>query len=110
MPADRLKAGIQFQKEELVGLRNAFFSLTSRYAMKQERLDSNERRTPEYFLLDAGIGGNANIAGASVSLALNVENLFDRSYFDHLSRYKNFALNPGRNIVFKCSVPFGILK
>jgi outer membrane receptor protein involved in Fe transport len=36
--------------------------------------------------------------GLAQEINLNVENLTNRRYYDHLSRIKDFAPMPGRNI------------
>jgi len=41
---------------------------------------------------------------------LRAENLFDVAYRNHLSRYKDYALNPGRNVALKVSLPFTLVQ
>ncbi|EMN30538.1 hypothetical protein LEP1GSC083_0469 [Leptospira interrogans serovar Pyrogenes str. L0374] len=37
---------------------------------------------------------------------MSIQNVFNVSYVDHLSRYKDYALNPGLNAILKVSFPF----
>lgn len=58
--------------------------------------------TGGYTLFDAGVGarwgGGGRGAGWRYTLSIDVENLLDRTYYDHLSRAKLVAPQPGRNI------------
>jgi len=44
-----------------------------------------------------GVHGTV-IGGRPLRVSLRVDNVLDHAYRDFLSRYKTFALNPGRNI------------
>jgi iron complex outermembrane recepter protein len=35
-----------------------------------------------------------------------IDNIINTKYVDHLSRYKSYAMNPGRSINLQLSVPF----
>ena len=106
MPADRIRGGLRFESEEVAGLRNAYGSIRMRYYFAQDRLGLFETPTPAYALVDLGVGGEVTFASRKLLVDLVVDNALDRAYFDHLSRYKEFALDPGRNIELKVSVPF----
>ncbi len=110
IPADRITAQVRCLAEELLILKNAAFSLRARLYRRQDRIDLLETETPPYTLIDASLGGEVAIAGARCMIDLAVDNLLNRAYFDHLSRYKNYALNPGRNIVLRAEVPVKILE
>jgi iron complex outermembrane receptor protein len=64
--------------------------------------------TDGYVLIDLGIGAEeVLIGGQRVEISLGVENLFDTSYRDYLSRYKLFADDLGRDVVLRARVPLG---
>ena len=80
---------------------------------------NTETPTAGYTLFNAGIGGSfTNRKGKTiVNVYLNGDNLFDKAYYDHLSRLKYFLFSPadtnpthgiynmGRNISLKLSFP-----
>ncbi len=74
--------------------------------MFQNRIEAYETRTGGYTLFDLGAGAQIPFGAQQVSVDLAVQNLFDKAYRDHLSHYKAYALNPGRNVTLKASVPF----
>jgi iron complex outermembrane receptor protein len=47
------------------------------------------------------------VHGVRYEPSLAVRNLFDRVYRDYLSRYRLFVDEPGRDVVFRLTVPFG---
>ena len=109
MPPDRIRAGVRIVPGDLGGVREAFVRLCSRTERTQDRIDRLESSTPGYTVLDLYLGGKVSVVGVDCTIDLAVTNLFDKAYFDHLSRYKNYALDPGRDIVVRVGVPFGLL-
>jgi len=56
-----------------------------------------------------GAGGNIRIKDQIISVSIQVNNLLDKKYIDHLSTLKEVnAFNPGRNISFHLRVPFSL--
>ena len=79
-----------------------------RHVLKQERVadDYKESRTPEFTTVNLGIKTEP-VKNLMVTAALN--NLFDRAYREHLSRFirPTLALNaPGRSFVIMASYSF----
>jgi len=54
--------------------------------------------TDGYALLGLEITGEHLVSGRRLTLAARVRNLTNTQYRDYLSRYKTFALNPGRDV------------
>ena len=52
--------------------------------------------TDGYALLGLEVAGEHLVAGRRLILAARVRNLTNKQYRDYLSRYKEFAFNPGR--------------
>jgi len=67
------------------------------------RLASNEVATDGYALVNVTGGAETAVGGRTLRLDLEVRNLFDTAYRSFLSRYKEFALNPGRNVLVRLS-------
>ncbi len=110
IPAHRLKLGARFIQSSWGGLSNLYFSLGSKIVAEQERVEPNEAPTKGYALFDAGLGAEIPLGAQRAHLDFAVENLLDKAYYDHLSRYKEYALNPGRNFSLKLSVPFTLAR
>lgn len=70
---------------------------------RQTRLSPFDLGTAGYGLLDLYGGLNRHLGSRPVRIELQVRNVLDTRYRDFLSRYKAFALNPGRNIVVRLS-------
>jgi iron complex outermembrane receptor protein len=108
-------------------LINGFIKAQVEYYAAQNRAYlefGTETPTPAYTLFNAGIGGTfTNKTGKSIiSLYIMGNNLFDKTYQDHLNRLKYFEdfpgnftgrdgiFNMGRNISFKIDVPMDFSK
>src|SRR3989454_333118 len=93
---------------EVAGYRNAigrymFLAPTSHTVGRQTRLNPLDIPTAGYTLLNVDAGAEARFLGRAVRVDLTVRNAADASYRDFLSRYKEFALNPGRNVIVRVS-------
>ena len=95
MPAARGVLGVELHG----GVRRVGIEVEA--VARQTRLDSLDIPTAGYALvhLDAGLVTGA--FGRSWTLDLAVRNVANKRYRDFLSRYKEFALNPGRNITLR---------
>lgn len=106
MPATREKIGLRFVRPELWGARNPYLAVTLRHTEAQTRIGMFESETPEYTLVTIGLGAEVPVSGTVAHIDLTCENVANRAYFDHLSRYKEYALDPGRNFALRVRVPF----
>ncbi len=97
---------IKFQKSSLGKFLNPYIKFTAKFVSGQDKTDPLESKTDGYTLLNAGIGFDLAFAKSVASVDLSFDNLADTKYVDHLSRYKNYAMNPGRSINLQVSVPF----
>ncbi len=110
IPANRIKAGAKLTTASMSGILNPYFSFNVKAVSSQERVEEFETRTGGYTLFDIGVGGEIVVGSIRANVDLSAENLLDKAYTDHLNRYKTYALNPGRNIALKVSIPFGIIQ
>ena len=69
---------------------------------EQNRLGEFETYTPGAFLTDFVLSYRKH--GSSITLQLN--NIFDNKYYNHLSRIKDIVPEPGQNIHLICKVSF----
>ncbi|EMY79307.1 TonB-dependent receptor [Leptospira weilii serovar Ranarum str. ICFT] len=106
---NRARAGLRWTEDSVLGLKDFYFSINGRFYDSQFRVDPKETPTKGYNLTDIGLGFELPYFGDGISkptVDLNVQNVFNVSYVDHLSRYKDYALNPGINAILKISFPF----
>jgi iron complex outermembrane receptor protein len=73
-------------------------------------VETFESPTSGYALFDIGFGGELSLGTKEVEIDCTIENLFNRAYRDHLSRYKEYALNPGIGISLRAAMPFAIIE
>ena len=82
---------------------NAFISGEVEHTMKQGRPNSQDVVTDGYTLINFDLGFQQRLFGKATRIDLGLRNIANTSYRDFLSRYKEFALNPGRNIILRIS-------
>ncbi|MGH2666174.1 TonB-dependent receptor [Flavobacterium sp.] len=81
-------------------VKKGFLTANVESTFAQNNNGEFETKSKDYTLLNLGLGGNVNFGKMKFDLALNANNLFDRSYISHLSRLKSDGIpNIGRNIV-----------
>ena len=78
-----------------------------RYVAAQQRVDRNERPTDGYTLPALGFSQTLDILGYQPSLVVRADNVFNTTYFNHLSRYRLLNLpEAGFNLMVSLSLPF----
>ena len=97
---------LKLQKNNSWKLYNPYFSFKTKIVAPQDNVDPLETKTDGYTLFNLGLGFDFVMAKTITSVDFSIDNLFDTKYVDHLSRFKSYALNPGRSINLKVSVPF----
>jgi iron complex outermembrane recepter protein len=73
---------------------------------KPDRLNPLDIPTAGYALVNAGVGRDVRFAGRAVRVDLSLRNLFNMRYKSFLSRYKEFAFDPGFNAILRLSTGF----
>ncbi|MEE1946200.1 TonB-dependent receptor [Pedobacter sp. KR3-3] len=105
IPAASLNNELRFEPQ-IKGLSDSYIKIGLTNVFKQDRFDSFETETNGYTLIDAGIGTSVKVKKGKINLWITGQNLGDKLYFNHLSRYKPAGIyNPGRNLSFGISVP-----
>jgi iron complex outermembrane receptor protein len=115
IPAARLRNELRLEPE-FKGLKSTYLSVALDNAFRQNRVDDFETTTPAYSLVNLSLGTTFIFGKQPVRLNLSADNLFDKAYYDHLSRFKPGRLdesqpttgyyNQGRNISFGLYLPF----
>ncbi|MBN2744385.1 MAG: TonB-dependent receptor [Marinilabiliaceae bacterium] len=87
-------------------VRNPYVSIECRMAAPQNRVVPPEEKTPGYQVVNVGIGGDLTWGKRSLKMSLQVQNLLDVQYFNHISFYRMIHVpEPGRNVVLNVSIP-----
>ena len=97
---------IKFQRNTLGKFYNPYLSFSAKIVSAQNSVDPFETKTEGYVLLNSGLGFDFILSKTVTTLDFSVDNIANTKYVDHLSRYKSFAMNPGRSFNLKLSVPF----
>lgn len=92
-------------------IKSAYLRLGTRMASAQNRVDRNEDPTESYFLVDASAGGDWKLGEREIAIFLQVRNMLDQTYFDHLSQFRPLGLpGPGRNVNISIQIPLVTIK
>ncbi len=90
-------------------VNNFYFGFDVKYFAAQNRVFQNEEPTPGYTLTNWMSGMSFNVGKQEFILKASVQNLFNISYLNHLSRYRLLNIpEQGRNIIFSLEVPFNM--
>lgn len=73
---------------------------------RQDRLAALDLATDGYHLVEIEGGVQQVVGGRLLEIDLAIHNAGNVAYKDFLSRYKQFALNPGRDIMLRISTDF----
>ncbi|MCF8362534.1 MAG: TonB-dependent receptor [Prolixibacteraceae bacterium] len=102
IPHDKINGGIKIMRRQLGVFSRLYLSVNFVHALEQRRPSQFETVTPDWFLLHASAGTTFKFAANEMNLSLNVRNLLDKKYIDHLSTLKGVGYyNPGRNIALR---------
>ncbi len=82
----------------------ARIAVEGEFVTRQTRLDSLDIPTAGYALLTLEAGFERPLWGRTIQVDVAVHNVANTSYRSFLSRYKEFALDPGRNVVVRLSL------
>jgi len=92
---------------ELAGsLGRSYVGVETEGFAKQTRLSSFDYQTDGYVLVHVEAGVAPRLGQETVQVDVQLRNLFDTSYRSYLSRYKEFALNPGRSLLVRVGMAF----
>ncbi|MCX7929126.1 MAG: TonB-dependent receptor [Chlorobi bacterium] len=109
LPADRARITLHWHAERLGMISEPYiesgFNLIRRQTAVSPTTFDYAPPPAGYMTVDLEAGGTIEIGGTPVRISLAAANVFDTPYRDYLSRYRYFALDPGRNIIIRCSTP-----
>jgi outer membrane receptor protein involved in Fe transport len=104
VPPARAALGAELHRTGLAWADRAYAGAEVAVATRQTRLNPLDIPTGGYALLNLSAGLVRPMLGRIGRVDIAVKNVTNVSYRSFLSRYKEFALNPGRDIVLRVSV------
>ena len=106
IPPAKWTQQLQFKFENGKRLNSVSFFIMAEEHFAQDHPAEFETPTGTYWLLNAGISGNWQTKDRTLILSITGNNLLNRNYYDHLSRFKEYGIhNIGRNIIIHLNVP-----
>jgi iron complex outermembrane receptor protein len=106
IPPFRATYSVKLEGEDRWGFQHPYFSIGGESNARQTDLDPDDFAPDGYTLVHLGAGVALPIGERTVALDLQLRNALDQEYADFLSRYKTYALDPGRNFVVRLSAEF----
>jgi iron complex outermembrane receptor protein len=106
IPPFRVTYTVRLEGGDQGRLRDPYFSIGGESNARQTRLDPEDFAPPGYTLIHLGAGAVLPLGERAVALDLQLRNALDEEYAGFLSRYKTYALDPGRNFVVRMSAAF----
>jgi iron complex outermembrane receptor protein len=88
-----------------IGWRDRLGMDVDMYA-RPKRLNPLDIPTAGYALLHFSIGADRRMFGRNVRGVVSLRNALNQRYKSFLSRYKEFAFDPGRNLIIRLSTGF----
>ena len=100
IPPFKAKSSLKYAKDDFeIGTR-------IKYAAKQDRTGEFETPTDSYFLTDLFAQYRINGKKLLHTISVNVNNLLNEEYYNHLSRIKDLRPEPGRNFTLLYRIYF----
>lgn len=106
VPAPRLIYGARLHHPSIgAGTVNPYLSASVETNLKQTRTDPRDFAPPGYSVASLGAGVGRMMPRGVLTVDLSVKNLFDTRYRSFMSRYKEYALAPGRVVSLRVAAP-----
>lgn len=84
-----------------------YLSADVKWSARQHRVVPPEEPTPAYYLVNVAAGGNFHWNNRELTIALQLQNLFNTKYFNHTSYYRLInAPEAGRSVMVTIKIPF----
>ena len=97
---------LKFQRGNLGSVYNPYINFTTKIVSSEDEVYPLEVPTEGYTLLSAGLGFDIVLSKAIASVDFNVSNLGNLKYTDPMSRFRYYAMAPGRSYNLKFTIPF----
>jgi iron complex outermembrane recepter protein len=106
IPPFRATYSARLEGGESGWVQRPYFSVGGESNARQTRLGPEDFAPDGYTLVHLAGGFTVPAGGTSVAFDFQLRNALDKEYSSFLSRYKTYALDPGRNFVVQVSTEF----
>jgi len=106
IPPFRATYSVRLEGGDRGRLQQPYLSIGGESNARQTNLDPEDFAPPGYTLVNLGAGLLVPMGARAMALDFQLRNAFDKEYANFLSRYKTYALDPGRNFVVRLSAEF----
>jgi iron complex outermembrane recepter protein len=104
IPPARVALGAELHSSALRWAERARLAVEGEFVTRQTRLNPLDVPTAGYAVLNVEAGLDRPLWGRALRIDFAVRNIGNTAYRSFLSRYKEFALDPGRNVVLRLSL------
>ena len=107
VPSDRFRVSVVATKAQFSVFQKLYASAAGSYTARQTRFDLNAdlADAPDsYFLAEAALGAQTQMAGQTVKIALHGANILGRRYREYASVLRYFADQPDRQITLRITM------
>ena len=87
------------------GMVQPYFTGSVETNWKQTQVDPRDFAPPGYSVASLGAGAGRVMPRGLLTVDLSIRNVFDTQYRSFMSRYKQYALAPGRVVSLKVTTP-----
>jgi iron complex outermembrane receptor protein len=106
IPADKIQQQVTIASTEKK-THSLSFDISSDHVFAQTHPARFETPTSAYTLLNGGASLSIHHPGRDITISLQANNILNKTYYDHLSRFKEYGIhNIGRNIAININYPF----
>ncbi|MCW3077471.1 MAG: putative TonB-dependent receptor precursor, partial [Bacteroidetes bacterium] len=107
IPAPKLNSDVKLTYSVKKKIDEIFFRPGITYVFEQNRPGDFETPTTDYYLVNAALSMSMNTTNNNIQVSLVGNNLLNKVYYDHMSRFKYFGVyNTGRNISINFKITF----
>ena len=113
IPANRFENSFRYGFGNAGPFGQLYFGVNGIYVARQTRVPANSDYLvppPGYFLLNASIGFSVPVGKQYMTFSVTANNLLNEVYRDYMDRFRYFTDEPGRNIMLRVRIPFGLTK
>jgi iron complex outermembrane receptor protein len=106
IPPLRVTYSVKVEGGDGERIQHPYLSLGAETNARQDDLDPEDVAPAGYTLVNLGAGLVLPMGERRMALDLQLRNALDEEYASFLSRYKRYALDPGRNFVVRVTAAF----
>jgi iron complex outermembrane receptor protein len=106
IPPFRATYSARLEGNEGGWLEHPYFSIGGESNARQTRVDAEDFAPSGYTLMNLAAGFAVPVGQTHVAFDFQLRNALNKEYASFLSRYKTYALDPGRNLVVQVSTEF----